>query len=194
MSRPVDLDLEFLKQELSKNFVDKYLNRLTDPPKAFPTELYRFFYNSNQNRDEFEEDITFGGAMTMNGTFPSHLKLEKLDNTLDPKMDNNSRAPLIKIIDNKYLVTATRSSFKLFFYSWGVKEIKVQKKSRFSKFNLSNSSGGGKKQFLHNLLLSSEDIDFRVDDPGFHCVEYLTTREGKRYLLFGGNYNVRHFT
>jgi hypothetical protein len=73
LSRPVDLDLEFLKKELSKNFVDKYLNRLTDPPKIFPTELYRFFYNNNNENQEFEEDTSFGSAMTLNGGFPTDL-------------------------------------------------------------------------------------------------------------------------
>lgn len=125
LSSPVDLDLEFLKKELSKNFVDKYLNRLTDPPKAFPTELYRFFYNNNNDIDEFEEDISYGDAMTINGNYPTHLELEKIESPIDPLMDNNSRAPLIKIIDNKYMVTATRNEFKLYLYNWGVKEVKV---------------------------------------------------------------------
>lgn len=135
LSRPVDLDLEFLKKELSKNFVDKYLNRLTDPPKAFPTELYRFFYNNNNEIDEFEEDITYGRAMTINGGFPQSMELVKINESIDPRMDNNSRSPIVKVIDNKYMVTATRDSFKLFLYNWGVKELKVKKASMFSKYN-----------------------------------------------------------
>ncbi len=135
LSRPVDLDLEFLKKELSKNFVDKYLNRLTDPPKAFPTELYRFFYNNNNEVDEFEEDITYGRAMTINGGFPKSMELEKIPDSIHPYMSNNSRAPIIKVIDNKYLVTATRNEFKLYLHSWGGKETHKKKSSMFSKYN-----------------------------------------------------------
>ena len=85
LSKPIDLDLEFLKKELSKNFVDKYLNRLTEPPKAFPTELFRFFYNhNNADQNDFEEDITYGKAMTLNGPYPSKLEFEKTASPVEP--------------------------------------------------------------------------------------------------------------
>lgn len=46
LSETKELDLDGLKKELSQSFVDKYLKGLTKPPRAFPTELFRFFYNS----------------------------------------------------------------------------------------------------------------------------------------------------
>lgn len=85
LSKPIDLDLEFLKKELSKNFVDKYLNRLTEPPKAFPTELFRFFYNNNNtDQNDFEDDITYGKAMTLNGPYPSNLDFKKNSSPIEP--------------------------------------------------------------------------------------------------------------
>ena len=63
--------------------------------------------------------------------------------------------------------------------------------SKFSKFG--DKIDSGRKQFLYNLLISSTDLDFDEIDPGFHCVEHLQTKDGKRYLLFGGNHNVIFF-
>lgn len=103
-------------------------------------------------------------------------------------MDNKSRAPLIKVIDNKYLIVATRDSFKLFLYNYAVKEINVKRKSKFSKAK--DKQGKHQKELISNFLISSEDIDFPVKDPGFHCLEHMVTKEGKRYLVFGGNHNV----
>ena len=42
LSKPVDIKINSLKKELN-DFVGKNLNRLVEPPKAFLTELYRFF-------------------------------------------------------------------------------------------------------------------------------------------------------
>ena len=103
-------------------------------------------------------------------------------------MDNKSRAPLIKVIDNKYLIVATRDAFKLFLYNYAVKETDLKRKSKFSKAK--EKAPHHRKELLHNFLISSEDIDFPVKDPGFHCLEHMVTKEGRRYLVFGGNHNV----
>lgn len=193
LSKPVDLDLNFLKSELNKSFIDKYLNGLTTPPKAFPTELYRFFYN-NQESDAFEEDITFGGAISLNGHYPSQITLNHHDKPFEIDMDNNSRAPLIKVIDNKYLVCATRDKFSLYAYSHSKNQSpQVKRRSKFASGLDLESPSITKKHLKNHFLISSEDIEFDVDNPGFHCICYHHTKDGMKYLLFGGNHNVKSF-
>lgn len=193
LSKPVDLDLNFLKSELNKCFIDKYLNGLTTPPKAFPTELYRFFYN-NQETDAFEEDITYGSSITVNGQFPTSILLKKLENPFETGLNSHSRAPLIKVIDNKYLVTATRDKFSLFAYSHSRNKdngnTKI-KKSKFASGSMENTNGA-KKYLKNHLLISSDDILFDVENPGFHSICYHHLKDGTKYLLFGGNHNVNY--
>ena len=190
LSKPADLDLDFLKSELNKNFIDKYLNGLTTSPRVFATELYRFFYN-NAEIDEFEEDVTYGGAMTLNGNFPRSAELRNTGRKLKTGLENNSRAPIIKVIDNKYMVAATRDQFSLYLYSFDKQVGRPQRKSRFSKMQNQGAEGaGGKKQLQSQLVISSDDIDFEVESPGYHCVCLHTLRDGTRYLLLGGNFNV----
>lgn len=122
--------------------------------------------------------------MTLQGTYPSKLEIRKMENAIDPQMNCKSRAPLIKVIDNKYMVVATRDEFKLFLYSYDHSHQKHQSKKRLS-------SNFPKKQFYQTFMISSKDIQFPEKDPGFHCLEHMHTKEGKRYLVFGGNHNVR---
>lgn len=194
LSKPVDLDLNFLKSELNKNFIDKYLNGLTTPPKAFPTELYRFFLN-NQESNPFEEDITYGEAISVNGQFPSSIGLKRQDLRFETGLDSKSRAPLIKVLDNKYLVTATRDKFALYAYSHSKKSMNglVRRKSKFASSSLDGGVDQNKKVLKKHMLISSEDIEFGVSNPGFHCMCYLQQKDGTRCLLFGGNHNVKRF-
>ena len=68
LSKPIELKLSTLKKELD-DFSGKYLRRLVDPPKCFPTQLYRFFLN-NIEINPLEEDRVSGSAITISSIFP----------------------------------------------------------------------------------------------------------------------------
>jgi len=191
LSKPIDIDVNFLKNDLN-DFIGKHLNRVFEPPKAFLTELYRFFQGS-QDLYEFEEDITYGKAFNLEESFPSNVSIIAKSHSFEPFTENDSKSPIIQVMDNKYWVTANRDKFSIYFYSWGPPSgDNLQHRPKMSRF------GGGKqkieKGLQHQILFTStriEDFNSAVKNPGFHCACYMKNKEATSLLLFGGNHNVR---
>lgn len=194
LSTPVDIQIGKLKKEL-EGFVGRNLNRLVDPPKAFLTELFRFF-KETQDVDAFENDIMFGDSFNLEERYPDGLELEIQKQKFSPFKNKSTKAPLLKILDNKYLVTASRSHFEIYFYQQGpapTNEGGLQKrKSRFSTLGNVSNAGPNNKLNLFQIFNSQDSQEFcdEVQEPGFHCICQLLQSEGSNYLLLGGNHNV----
>jgi hypothetical protein len=120
-----------MKKELDE-FVGKNLNSLYDAPKAFPTELYRFFLK-NQELYEDEEDKQYGTSLSLTSILPEEISFKNTLNTITPELEyNRNRTPLVKILSDNYVLISGRRDFKVFKYKWANSVSgKVIPKSRF---------------------------------------------------------------
>ena len=82
LSRLADLNIAAMKKQLD-DFAGRNLNRLYDAPKAFPTELYRFFLN-NQELEEEQEDKNFGSSLSLCSILPENISCRNTLYTIEP--------------------------------------------------------------------------------------------------------------
>lgn len=123
-----NINLISMKKELDV-FANKNLNSLYETPKSFPTQLYRFFYD---NQEIYEEEVekTYGPALAIQSSFPEEVNFKNTMDRLEPCLENyKNRAPLIKILSDRYVVVGGRNDFKIFDYGW------VKNKARTSNFS-----------------------------------------------------------
>lgn len=196
LSKPIPLNMKSLIKAL-EDFSSRQLTRLTSAPKAFPSELFRFFEN-NANYDYFinEADPTFGGSIFAASKLPEKVEIEKNKTSLPCLMENEHRTPVIEILDHRHLVVMVRNDFNIFGYNWELKTKKQKKaapsqKSRFFK-QAAQVQNLDPMQF--NKIISLSECEFSPEiDPNFHCLKYVISPEGEEMLIIGGNFNVRNF-
>jgi len=187
ISRPVKLDITQIKRQLARSTND-HLNRLYDSPKAFLTQLFRFFLRG-QDQEELKEDDNYGNAFIIENPMPQLISIEPTNNEIDTELDTHNKAPVIHIIQKNYMIAATRNEFKIFYFSFVEDNLFKKKKSRFGK---NKSIGNTKTQFYCEAILSHKDVDMNDVplNPGYHCSCFLSTSEDRDFLLLGGNRNT----
>ena len=203
LSKPIPPNPNIWKKEINE-FNGRFLNGLLRNPKAFPSELFRFF-ESNANEDFEIEDVEkfYGDCITMSSSLPETIELFKTDVKLKPQIPNYKKTPIIEIIDNQNLIVLTRDNFKVHKYvnmNEGDNPTKI--KSKF--YTPSSDSNNSNLHFLDQLTL--KDTNFFKDFPEividssntknkltFHCVKYVSTTDGKEFILIGGNQCVLIF-
>lgn len=153
LSRLADLNTFKMKKQLD-DFVGQNLNRLYDAPKAFPTELYRFFLN-NQELYEEDDDKRYGTTLSLTSILPEEISFKNTLNTISPELEfNRNRTPLVKLLSDNYVLISGRRDFKVFKYKWANSVSgKVIPKSRFYR----QKSALPEKNFDYELVFSSMD-------------------------------------
>ena len=186
MSRPIKINLSLLKKGLN-DFVGQNLNRLLESPIAFPTELFRFFLKNHHTQKEKYENYN-GNCFTIENKFPKNVVLKKSDNILIEQANKTCKTLLVKVIDDKYFITATRTNFFIYYFSSHANKVK---KSKF--LQQEKETQPTQEKLKTKIIFKSSEISkftSEVKNSGFHCIYYLNKENGNKFLLFGGNYNV----
>lgn len=186
ISQPVELKIKTLKKELD-DYSLRHLNSLSNPPKAFLSQLFGFFLG-NQEEETFQDDLQYGSGLTIQGDLPGKISVKEIVPSVEAKVDSSFKTPIIKILNREYLVVVTRSDLKLYFYSYTFQQMnQLQKKSRFAAMT---APMGSKHVVTKEIAYLPRQVFSSNESPGFHCVCAFGDSEGNQYLLLGGNRNV----
>lgn len=183
VSRCSQLKVENLKNQLLA-FKNSYLENLYITPKGYTSELLRFFETQTHNsKTETKLNKKFGDVFQTTQTDTNSITVEKLPNVFDPEMDADSKAPMLSIINDEYLLVVTRSDFKIMAYDYGPNESNVP----MSKFYTNHFKTKGEKLMFKDVYKSSDLPNIPRPQPmSFHSVSVCKTTDNKYYLLLGG--------
>jgi len=198
LSQPLTLQLSSLRRELDE-FTGRHLRRLTDPPKCFPTQLYRFFLNAI-DANILDEDKAHGSALTMSSIFPSEVLLRGGNENLNLQLPINNRTPILEIVDEKHIIIGTRKSFEIVRFFWDEidrDEQVVKHKSSFFKDSFIKSHTIEEKLKFRKVVSSTsieESLKSDEEPLSMHCICVFETKaNNKKFLILGGNHNVGLF-
>lgn len=192
MSKFNPLNLKDLKNSIDEYSTNK-LNNLLSPPKAFTSELIRFFVEQREAQNE-QEDYEYikssvGGDVITANQSANNIEAFKTDTTLGP-VGKKGKTPIIELIEDKYILCASREEFQIYGYNVNKScDIRNRNDQDKTKPEMKKSS-----ELLHVYTrIDSKSLSINKTNLYIHSACYMRIKSGKSILIFGNNNGILKF-
>ena len=184
-SKSSNLNIENLKKQLQA-FKSRNLDSLLNPPKVFTSELFRFFEGGSKNIEDLKkkEKISFGDFLDIDQTRNEDIKFMKSPSNFDPELNSKSKTPMTHIINEKYLLIATRDKFRISSYSYSSNDQNVPK----SKFYQTVHNEKGEKLNTKDVYCSTDlEMNINSEMGSYHSICTARHSDDSYFIMLGGN-------